>query len=163
MTSRHKPDPAGLRLLYGCFPTGVAAVGALIDGRPVGMAASSFTAVSLTPALVSVAVQNTSRTWQLLRDADHLGITILSGTQAPACRQLSLRDGDRFAGVGWSAEPGGAVFIDGGICTLDCTMHAELDAGDHIIALFAVHSYTIERSSDPLVFHGSSFKQLAAS
>src|SRR3546814_7956938 len=59
--------PAQLRAAFGCFPSGITAVCALIDGKPVGMAASSFTSVSLDPPLVSVCIQNRSKTWRQLR------------------------------------------------------------------------------------------------
>ncbi|MDW3458670.1 flavin reductase, partial [Escherichia coli] len=45
-----------LRDAFGAFPTGVVAVAAQVDGRLVGLAASSFTSVSLEPPLVSFAV-----------------------------------------------------------------------------------------------------------
>ncbi|WP_172652685.1 flavin reductase family protein [Rhodococcus opacus] len=163
VTTQHVLDHAGLRALYGSFPTGVAAVGAHIQGTPIGMAASSFTSVSFDPPLVSVAVQNTSRTWQVLRTAPRIGITILARNQAATCRQLSLREGDRFADVPWSRTAQGAVHIAGGISTLDCSLHSEVAAGDHAIALFVVHDFALAPTTDPLVFHASSFKQLAAS
>jgi hypothetical protein len=62
-----------LREAFGCFPSGVTAVCALVDGTPRGMAASSFTSVSLTPPLVSLCVQRTSSTWPLLSDRPRLG------------------------------------------------------------------------------------------
>jgi hypothetical protein len=56
--------PAGrLRRVFSAFPSGVTAVSALIDGRPVGIAASSFTSVSLDPPLVSVCIAHSSTTW----------------------------------------------------------------------------------------------------
>jgi flavin reductase (DIM6/NTAB) family NADH-FMN oxidoreductase RutF len=57
-------DPALLRRAFGIFPTGVVAVAAEVDGRLVGLAASSFTSVSLDPPLVSLSVANASRTGQ---------------------------------------------------------------------------------------------------
>jgi flavin reductase (DIM6/NTAB) family NADH-FMN oxidoreductase RutF len=56
-------DQALLRQAFGCFPSGVTAFCGLLDGVAVGMAASSFTWVSLDPALVSVCVANSSTTW----------------------------------------------------------------------------------------------------
>lgn len=55
-------DIAQLRRAFGCFPSGVTAVCAVVDGEPVGMAASSFTSVSMAPPLVSVCVQDSSAT-----------------------------------------------------------------------------------------------------
>src|SRR5690606_13074244 len=67
----------GLRRVYGAYPTGVTAVAGLVGGRPVGIAASSFVPVSLTPPLVSVCVAHTSTTWPLLRDLPRIGISVL--------------------------------------------------------------------------------------
>lgn len=50
-------DEVGLRRVFGCFPCGVIAVCAMVDDQPVGMAASSFTSVSVDPPLVSICVQ----------------------------------------------------------------------------------------------------------
>jgi len=47
-------DPGQLRKAFGIFPTGVVAVAAEVEGRLVGLAASSFTSVSLEPPLVSL-------------------------------------------------------------------------------------------------------------
>ncbi|WP_343901428.1 flavin reductase, partial [Nocardioides aquaticus] len=44
-------DPTRLREAFGIFPSGVVAVAASVDGRYVGLAASSFTSVSLEPPL----------------------------------------------------------------------------------------------------------------
>ena len=46
-------DPRRLRKAFGIFPSGVVAVAALVDNTLVGLAASSFTSVSLDPPLVS--------------------------------------------------------------------------------------------------------------
>ncbi|MGN6722930.1 MAG: flavin reductase family protein, partial [Marmoricola sp.] len=68
----------GLREVFGAFPSGVVAVASRIDGEPVGLAASSFTSVSLDPPLVSISIGNGSKTWPDLRRASHLGITVLA-------------------------------------------------------------------------------------
>ena len=62
-------DPVRLRQAFGIFPSGVVAVAAQVDGEHVGLAASSFTSVSLEPPLVSFSIANASRTWPDLRRA----------------------------------------------------------------------------------------------
>ena len=69
LTTNQDLDPARLREAFGVFPSGVVAVAAEVDGELVGLAASSFTSVSLEPALVSFSVANTSKTWPDLRRA----------------------------------------------------------------------------------------------
>jgi flavin reductase (DIM6/NTAB) family NADH-FMN oxidoreductase RutF len=62
-------DATALRGAFGRFPSGVVALCATCkDGVPIGMAASSFVAVSVAPALVGVCVQHTSSTWSRLRE-----------------------------------------------------------------------------------------------
>lgn len=159
-------DPAfaeavDLRRAYGCFPSGVTAVCATAGGVPVGMAASSFTAVSLEPPLVSLCIQNTSSTWPQLRDLPRLGLSVLAEGQDAACRSLSAKEGDRFAGVPWEEHGHGAVFVHGATLWLDCTVHSEVPAGDHLIVLLQVLGLHAEPETAPLVFHGSQFRQLA--
>lgn len=155
-------DPGVLRAAYGCFPSGVAAVCAVIDDVPVGMAASSFTSVSMTPPLVSVCIQDSSTTWPRLRGATRLGVSVLAADHDAACRSLSAKHGDRFAGVDWEPTSDGAVFVHGATAWLDCTVDAELPAGDHGIVLLRIHALRAEPAAAPLVFHGSRFRTLAA-
>jgi flavin reductase (DIM6/NTAB) family NADH-FMN oxidoreductase RutF len=149
-----------LREAFGCFPSGVTAVCALVDGVPRGMAASSFTSVSLSPPLVSICVQRASSTWPLLRDRPRLGLSVLAEGQDEACLRLSARQGDRFGDVEWEAGSGRGVFIGGASAWLDCSLHQEVPAGDHVIALLRIHGLQTARTP-PLVFHGSRFRRLA--
>ena len=66
-------DPAALREAFGVFPSGVVAVAAIVDGVPVGLAASSFTSVSLDPALVSFSSPTAPRPGRRCDGADHVG------------------------------------------------------------------------------------------
>ncbi|HEY3483304.1 MAG TPA: flavin reductase family protein [Streptomyces sp.] len=150
-----------LREAFGCFPSGVTAACALVDGVPRGMAASSFTSVSLAPPLVSICIQRTSSTWPLLRNQPRLGLSVLAEGQDDACLSLSSRHGDRFRDVEWEPGPDDSVFISGSSAWLECSLHAEVPAGDHVIALLKIHRLRTDQTP-PLVFHGSRFRRLAA-
>lgn len=154
-------DVQVLREAYGAFPSGVTALCALVDGRPVGMAASSFTSVSMDPPLVSICVANTSRTWPLLRAAPRLGVSVLAAGHESAARQLSAKTADRFAGLGFEVTGDGAVLIEESAAWLDCTLHAEVPAGDHTMLLLRIQALRSFPGVVPLVFHGSKFRQLA--
>ncbi len=153
----------GLRRIFSCFPTGVAALCALVDGVPVGMIASSFTAVSLSPPLVSIYMRESSETWPQLRRASSVGITVLSESQEVQCRRLATREGDRFADVGWRSNGDDTILIEGGCAVLRCTVFAEIPAGDHILVLFEIHSAGAAPELSPLVFHASRFGRLERS
>jgi len=155
-------DPARLRRVFGAFPSGVTALAAVVDGRPVGIAASSFTSVSLTPALVSVCVAHTSTTWPLLSGAPRLGVSVLAAGHEEACRRLASRDaGDRFAGLDWRETEDGAVLLDGASAWLDCSVEQQVRAGDHDIVVLRVHDLDADHAVSPLVFHASGFHRLA--
>jgi len=157
-------DPATrkptLRAAYGCFPSGVVAVCALRHGEPIGIAASSFVAVSMDPPLVSVCVQHTSTTWPRLADRPRLGLSVLGADHDTACLQLAAKTGDRFAGLDWTATDNGAVFLQQAATWLDCSIDQIVPAGDHDIVLMRVEGLEIYESVDPLVFHASTFHSL---
>lgn len=159
----HLPLPGtALRTAFGCVPAGVTAVCAQDDHELLGMAVSSFVSVSLEPPLVSVCMQNTSTTWPRLRARERLSLSVLAEGQHDVGRQLSRKGVDRFAGVTWQAGPQGGVFIDGAALWLDCTLDAEVPAGDHVIALLRIHGLRVDPDVRPLVFYGSQFRMLAA-
>jgi flavin reductase (DIM6/NTAB) family NADH-FMN oxidoreductase RutF len=156
-------DPRKLRQVFGTYPTGVTAVAALLDGRPSGLAANSFTSVSLDPPLVSLSFAHTSTSWPKLSEAPRLGISILAADQAVVCRRLAAKDTNRFADVPWRATSRGAVVLDGCVAWLECSIDAVHTAGDHDIAVLAVHEMGAVRGVAPLVFHASQFSRLSQS
>ncbi|MDV6284521.1 flavin reductase family protein [Rhodococcus jostii] len=150
-----------LRKAFGAFPSGVAALCARIDQVPVGMAASSFTSVSVDPPLVSVCIQKTSTTWPLLRGRHRLGLSVLSQWHDVACRQLASKEGDRFAGVEWDASAHDSIFIRRSSAWMEVSLYDEVEAGDHTIALLEVHGIDTAPDTPPLIFHASKFRQIA--
>ncbi|WP_120314103.1 flavin reductase family protein [Mycolicibacterium elephantis] len=149
-----------LRRVYGCHPSGVTAVCAMVDGVPIGMAASSFTSVSVEPPLVSICIQNDSRTWPRLKTAARLGLSVLAEHHGDACRTLSRKDGDRFAGVPWMKLASGAVVVSEASAWLECRLRSEVAAGDHMIAVLEVCALDADADKPPLVFHGSRFHRI---
>jgi flavin reductase (DIM6/NTAB) family NADH-FMN oxidoreductase RutF len=154
-------DQSLLRQAFGCFPSGVTAFCGLLDGVAEGMAASSFTSVSLDPPLVSVCVANTSTTWPKLASLDRLGLSVLAGDHAPIAKQLASKAGDRFSGVDWMAIDSGAVFVHGATLWLECAPYKRVEAGDHEIVVLQIVSLAMYPDVAPMVFHRSSFRELA--
>ena len=151
-----------LRHAYSMFPSGVTALCALTDDGPVGMAASSFTSVSLKPPLVSVCIDQESTTWPALARTGRLGVSVLGGDHGDLCRALAARDRDRFANASWESTPGGAVFIRGGSLWLECSTEQTVVAGDHLIVLLRVLGIQPFPDVSPLIFHLSTLRQLGA-
>ncbi|QTI70702.1 flavin reductase family protein [Gordonia polyisoprenivorans] len=153
-------DTSRLRRLYGRYPTGVAALCALRAEKPVGIVATSFTPVSMDPALVSICVQHTSTTWPQLSEEDHIGISVLSAKQESESRQLAAKNVDRFAGISWFSSESNAVFLAEAAAWLDCSITTSFPAGDHDVVLLQVNRIWMDGTVAPLVFHDSGFRSL---
>lgn len=158
--TRHDPAPTELRRVFAAFPSGVVAVCAAVDGRPVGMAVSTFSPVSLDPPLISLCIRRTSTTWPRLRRARALGVSILSADHERAGRQLAATTGDRFAGLATATAPSGAIHVRGSCAWFDCALEAEHPAGDHVIAVLRIDRSGLSGQTAPLVFHASRFRRL---
>jgi flavin reductase (DIM6/NTAB) family NADH-FMN oxidoreductase RutF len=163
LTTNQDLDPNRLREAFGIFPSGVVAVAAEVEGQLIGLAASSFTSVSLEPALVQFSVANSSKTWPALRQASRLGVTILAAHHGEVCRQLAGPVDTRFDGVAIGISEDGAVTLDEGLARFDCSIYQEVGAGDHTLVLLQLHAVEQADTSLPLVFHRSAFGRLSAS
>jgi flavin reductase (DIM6/NTAB) family NADH-FMN oxidoreductase RutF len=165
LTTNQDLDAARLRAAIGVFPSGVVADAPELDRQLTGLAASSFTSVSLDPPLVSFSVANTSKTWPDLRRASHLGLTVLADHHGEVCRRLAGPVEHRFDDVAVTASDDGAVTLDEGLARFDCTIYREVVAGDHTIVLLRLHAVeTMPEGGDtslPLVFHRSAFGRLS--
>jgi flavin reductase (DIM6/NTAB) family NADH-FMN oxidoreductase RutF len=154
-------EDAELRRLFGRFPTGVTALCAVKQGKPVGMTASAFVAISLNPPMVSVCIKQGSTTWRQLRTRERVGISSLGNGHATTARQLAQRGDNRFRGLEYEATSDGAVFLANATAWLECSVEKEIAAGDHDIVLFRLHRSAVAEKIMPLVFQSSDFHSLA--
>ncbi|RKR76255.1 flavin reductase family protein [Frondihabitans australicus] len=161
----YSPDSQLLRTTFSYFPSGVVALAAEVDGEREGMVASSFTVgVSMEPPLVAFSVQNTSTTWPTLKKADRIGISVLGETHGQTARQIAAKDkSTRFENLELETSDSGALFVHGSPVWLETKAYAEYPAGDHQMILLEVTGLYTDASLEPLVFHGSAFKQLLKS
>lgn len=158
--ARPSLDQRTLRDAFGAFPSGVVAVAASVKGQLTGIAASSFTSVSIEPPLVSFSIATSSSTWPLLREAERVGISVLADHHDVVCRQLAGPREERFAGLPFKVTGNGSVLLDEAVATYDCSVREEIAAGDHLIVLLEVHEVAGGGGEHPLVFHRSAFAKL---
>jgi 3-hydroxy-9,10-secoandrosta-1,3,5(10)-triene-9,17-dione monooxygenase reductase component len=150
-------DSTHFRRVLGSFATGVVAITAIepATGDPTGLAANSFTSVSLDPPLVAFCVAHTSTTWPRVRDADRLCVNILAEHQQAVSQQLALKGGEKFRGLGWRPSPSGAPVLDDGVAWLEVSLQTEHLAGDHVIVVAEVHHLDANETKPLLFFRGS--------
>ena len=153
-------DSARFRTVLGHFATGVTIVtGHGADG-PLGLAANSFTSVSLDPPLVLVCMANTSSTWPAIRASGHFAVNILGEHQEDTSRRFGARSSDRFQGVGWEPGKTGSPILHDAIAYVDCVLDAEYEGGDHTIVVGRVVDLGQPAEGGPLLFWRGGYARL---
>jgi 3-hydroxy-9,10-secoandrosta-1,3,5(10)-triene-9,17-dione monooxygenase reductase component len=154
------PDDKRFRSVLGHFATGVTIVTALDDGEPVGLAANSFTAVSLDPPLVLFCVAHSSSTWPRIERAGTFAVNIL-GEGHEELSDLFARPGaDRFAATPWRPGVSGAPVLEDAIAYLDCEFEAEYPGGDHRIVVGRVLDLDMREGARPLLFFRGGYERM---
>lgn len=155
-------DSSELRRSFGHYPTGVAVITAAGPDGPAGMVVSSFTTVSLRPALVAFCAGHTSTTWPVIADARSCCINVVAASQAELCQKLVTKADPRFETIAWSAAPSGAPIVAGAVGWLDCHIVEVRRAGDHDLVLLEVLAHDAQPDLEPLLFHRSAYRTLAS-
>jgi flavin reductase (DIM6/NTAB) family NADH-FMN oxidoreductase RutF len=154
------PDEAQFRAVLGNFATGVTVITAMDGAEPVGLAANSFTSVSLDPPLVLFCAAASSTTWPRIQRSRAFAVNILGEHQEEVCRVFATRGADRFQAVGWRVGLGGSPVLDDVLAFLDCRIEAEHPAGDHVIVVGRVLDLGLTAESGPLLFHRGVYGRL---
>ena len=158
-------EPAQLRQLLGCFPTGVAVITTrTADGRPAGLTCNSFSSVSLEPPLVLFSLRKASKLLPTFTSAEGFAINILSQSQdALSGRFASSKIEDKFDGVGWREGAFGLPVINDCLASFECSTHACHEAGDHWIFIGQVRHMGGGPADEALVFYKGAYMMLAES
>lgn len=145
-------DAAHYRQVLGHFASGVTIITAIDGGEPVGLAANSFTSLSLDPPLVLFCAGKSSSSWPRIKKAGSFCVNVLEETQEALCRQFAGK-GDKYAGVGWKRAPhSGSPTLDGALAWMDCAIDSMHDGGDHVIVVGKVFEMA-SHPGRPLLFY----------
>ena len=150
----HAIDGALYRQVLGHFLTGVTVISAIDpdSDEPVGMAASSFTSVSMDPAFVLFCAATSSSTWPRIQAAGAYCVNVLASDQERVSRQFSSK-GDKYANVSWHVGASGSPVFDDALAWIDCKIHAIHEAGDHVIVVGAVVGLGSSDAEGPLAYY----------
>ncbi len=145
-------DPRELRKALGVFMTGVTVVTTLDEtGAPRGLTANSFTSVSLDPPLVLFCIAKNAFSCQTFAGAAQFAINILTEEQRDISSRFASKIEDRFTTVDWRPGETGCPVLAGAAAWLDCRMHDQVEAGDHLILIGHVVAFDYS-SANPLGF-----------
>jgi 3-hydroxy-9,10-secoandrosta-1,3,5(10)-triene-9,17-dione monooxygenase reductase component len=154
-------DQARFREVLGHFATGITIVTATDEGEPVGFSCQSFAALSLDPPMVILAPAKSSTSWPRIARAGSFCVNILGEHQEAVCRAFAVSGGKKFDGVDWSPGVTGSPLIEGSLATLECTLGAIYEGGDHELVTGHVVDMEIGKGS-PLIFYRSGFGRFEA-
>lgn len=154
-------DGREFRRILGHYPTGVCAVTAMVDAKPVGMIVGSFTSVSLDPPLVGFFPDRSSSTWPHIESVGRFCVNVLAECQQGVCDSLAAKGEDKFANVSFSLSALEAPIIDGVLAWIDCELDAVYEAGDHYIVLGRVCGLGLHHEGVPMIFHKGGYGAVA--
>lgn len=158
-------EPLRFREALGHYASGITVITSHSDGEPLGFTCQSFYSVSMNPPLVSFSVMSRSASYPGIRQAGRFAVNILSGEQVGISNQFARRGTDKWQGVDWQASPLGNPIIAGSLHWLDCEIHAEHAAGDHLIVIGEVKALNLQQAAAtrPLLYYKGQYCNLVQS
>lgn len=150
-----------LREVMGQFATGITVLTARAGSDVHGMTANAFTSVSLEPPMVLCCVGRTARIHDVIVNARHFGVSVMSTEQETVARYFASRGRPpgwaQFDRVDWF--PGrhtGVPLLTGSLAWLECELAEVYEGGDHSIFLGTVLSAS-RGGGQALLFLGGGF------
>jgi 3-hydroxy-9,10-secoandrosta-1,3,5(10)-triene-9,17-dione monooxygenase reductase component len=155
-------DQMRFRNTVGRYASGITIITGHDAEGPIGFTCQSFYSVSVNPPLVSFSVMKTSTTYPRIRDTGTFAVNILSVGQEIISNQFAGRGTEKWAGITWNPTNNANPVLDGTLTWLDCIIHAEHDAGDHIIVIGHVNELGAPQvqQPDPLLYFEGQYRTL---
>ena len=156
-------EPLSFREALGHYASGITVITSHLDGEPIGFTCQSFYSVSTSPPLVSFSVMASSASYPKIRQAGRFVVNILSDEQAGISNQFARKGTDKWHAVEWQQSPLGNPIIAGSLHWLDCKIHAEHAAGDHLIVIGEVKALSLQATAvtQPLLYFKGQYCNIA--
>jgi flavin reductase (DIM6/NTAB) family NADH-FMN oxidoreductase RutF len=155
-----------LRQAMRCWVTGVTVVTSRFEDTAHGMTANSFGSISLEPPLVTITMNNDTRTFALVRRSGIFAVTILSFSQQNLAELFAGRvpdAGNRMAGLDTFPMVTGAPLMSGGLAFVDCQVVHEYPMDRSTLLIGKVVAAQVVPASEPilpLIYYNRTFHKL---
>ncbi|WP_339669614.1 flavin reductase family protein [Dasania marina] len=141
--------------VMGQFPTGVAVI-TCDDGKGgiVGFTASSFTSVSVDPALVLFCPQYNSDSYPYLESQERFAVHILEENQKNIAYAFASKGENKAKGVGYHISDRDIPILDDYLAVMECILYKNYEGGDHAIVVGEVIHVDVSRANKrlPMVY-----------
>ncbi|MDP2778307.1 MAG: flavin reductase family protein [Anaerolineales bacterium] len=157
-------DPENLRAAMRAWSAGVTVVTTAHEDHKRGMTVNSFTSISLDPAMITISLQQSTRTHELISKSRVFGLTILSAEQAKISDLFAGRFPDvedRFADLQTETLVTGSPLIVGGLAWLDCRVVESSNAGMNTLFIAEVLAARAIGDGQPLIYHNRKYWSLS--
>ncbi len=157
-------SPEELRSAMRNWASGITVVTTEYEGKRHGMTVSSFTSLSLEPALLSVSLYNTSRTHKLVTAAQRFGVTILAADQEEVSNRFAGRipdTDDRFEGCNVEYLISKIPFIKGGLSFMECKVYDAIVMGTNTLFIGEIVAAKAIEDGNPLLYFDRKYGKLA--
>jgi len=146
------------------WSAGVTVVTAVHEGNKSGATVNSFTSISLEPAMLTITLQKSARTHDLISKSRSFGLTILSDQQSKISELFAGKISgveDRFANLQTETLVTGSPLLVGGLAWLDCHVVETFNAGNS--TLFIAEAIAAQSAEDglPLIYHNREYWSLS--
>ncbi|HMA38825.1 MAG TPA: flavin reductase family protein [Gemmatimonadales bacterium] len=156
-------DDAARKTILRRFPYGLYAVTVAHDGDEHGMTANWVTQAAFEPPMVVVAVENTSKTIGMIRDAHYFVINLLEAGQRELAGRLGRSSEEapqKLKGIKTKPAPVSKTpVLAEAIGWVECRTVASLPSGDHTLFLGEIVEAGMENADgQPLMLAEAGFK-----
>ncbi|MCE1255757.1 MAG: flavin reductase family protein [Anaerolineae bacterium] len=144
------------------WASGVAIITSTSAGSYHGLTANSFTSISTNPVLISVAINNHTRSYQMISDAGFFGVSILSEGQQAVSDRFAGKEflSNRFVDLDVFYLITGAPLIKGALAHLDCRITYAYEMPDSTLFIGEVVAAQISDSLKPLIYYDRGYHKL---
>ncbi|MFM9968669.1 MAG: flavin reductase family protein [Burkholderiales bacterium] len=150
-------DARGFRNALGRFPTGVAIVTARdAQGGLHGLTVNSFTSASLEPPLILWSLRNASSMMPVFLDVENFAVNLLAEEHLEDGRSFAKSGPRNFDSARWILSNEHGPTLVGAVATFNCRTASRVPAGDHMVFLGEVLTFSYSTIS-PLLFHAGKF------
>ncbi|MFI1360483.1 flavin reductase family protein [Streptomyces sp. NPDC020898] len=140
-------SPSQFREVFGSYPAQVAIITAVgADGQPRGFTCTTTCAVSATPPLLLICVDDNSQTLPAILTSRSFVVNILAAPGEQASRLFAGKAQDKFDHLEWrpSDSAGGApILTDIVLAYAECRVVQSMTAGDHRIVVGQVEGSAV--------------------
>jgi len=146
-------DDEGLKLALGRIPSGLYAVGAVHEGRRIGMLCSFVEQAGFEPPMISIALGADRPLRQVLERKEFFSVNIL-GTEDKAILSAfaSGREEDPFAPFALVENKHGLPQLADALAWLACRPTGSVAAGDHVVYVAEVVEGCLHREGgEPMI------------